>query len=93
MKTSLIIRNNHPSPGNTESPIQDKLKEKHAKTNINHIKKLNTKKLKPTREKQQIIYKAIPIRLSAYFLAETLQVRREWNDIFKAMKEKKKFNN
>jgi len=51
LKTSLIIRNNHPSPGNTESPIQDKLKEKHAKTNINHIKKLNTKKIKTNKRK------------------------------------------
>ena len=27
-----------------------------------------------------------PIRLSADFSAETLQVRREWHDIFKVMK-------
>ena len=29
-----------------------------------------------------------PIRLSADFLAETLQARREWHDIFKVMKGK-----
>ena len=29
------------------------------------------------KEKQQITYKGIPIRLTAYFLAETLQARRE----------------
>ena len=33
-------------------------------------------------------YKAKPIRLSADFSAETLQVRREWNDVFKVLKGK-----
>ena len=37
---------------------------------------------------QQTTYKGIPIRLSADFSAETLQVRREWQDIFKVMKGK-----
>ena len=41
--------------------------------------------LKATREKQQITYKGIPIRLSPDFSAETLQVRRDWQDIFKVM--------
>ena len=45
--------------------------------------------LKAAREKQQITYKGIPIRLSADFSAETLQVRREWHNIFKMMKGKK----
>ena len=44
--------------------------------------------LKATREKQQITYKGISIRLSADFSAETLQARREWHDIFKVMKGK-----
>ena len=44
--------------------------------------------LKAAREKQQITYKGIPIRLSADFSAETLQARREWQDILKVMKEK-----
>ena len=44
------------------------------------------KLLKAAREKRQIIYKGIPIRLSADFSAETLQARREWHDIFKVMK-------
>ena len=39
--------------------------------------------LKATREKQQITYKGIPIRLSADFSAETLQTRRKWHDTFK----------
>ena len=44
--------------------------------------------LKGTREKQQITYKGIPIRLSEDFSAKTLQARREWHNIFKVMKGK-----
>ena len=44
--------------------------------------------LKAAREKKQITYKGIPIRLTADLSAETLQVTREWQDIFKGMKEK-----
>ena len=33
-------------------------------------------------------YKGTPIRLSADFSTETLQVRRDWHDIFKVMKRK-----
>ena len=44
--------------------------------------------LKAAREKQQITYKGIPIRLTADLSAETLQARREWQDIFKVMKGK-----
>ena len=50
--------------------------------------KFKEKILKAAREKQKITYKGIPIRLSAYFSAETLQTRREWQDILKVMKEK-----
>ena len=46
------------------------------------------KLLRATREKQQITYKGIPIRLSADFSAETLQARREWHNIIQVMKEK-----
>ena len=43
--------------------------------------------LKAAREKQQVIYKGIPISLTAYDLsAETLQTRRKWQDIIKVMK-------
>ena len=44
--------------------------------------------LKAAREKQQITYKGIPIRLTADLSAETLQAIREWQDIFKVMKGK-----
>ena len=46
--------------------------------------------LKAAREKHQITYKGNPICLTADLSAETLQARREWQDIFKVLKEKKK---
>ena len=42
--------------------------------------------LKAAREKQQVTYKGNPIHLTADLSAETLQVRREWQDIFKVLK-------
>ena len=54
--------------------------------------------LKAAREKQQITHKGIPIRIIAdlsfflsfffFFLVETLQAIKEWQDILKVMKEK-----
>ena len=46
------------------------------------------KRLKAASENQQITYKGIPIRLTSDLSTETLQARREWQDIFKVMKEK-----
>ena len=43
--------------------------------------------LKAARENPQITYQGIPIRLSVDFSAETLQVRREWHNIFRIIKE------
>ena len=50
--------------------------------------KYKEKILKTAREKHQITYKGIPIRLTADLSAEMLQARREWHDIFKVMKGK-----
>ena len=44
--------------------------------------------LKAARERKKITYKGKPIKLSSDFSAETLQARREWHDIFNAMKQK-----
>ena len=44
--------------------------------------------LKAAREKQQVTYKGNPILLRADLSAETLQARREWQDIFKVLKRK-----
>ena len=80
------------SPRNTESPIQDKSKGKHVKTYINQTIKIKYKEkiLKAEREKQQITYKGILTKLTADLSAETLQARREWQDIFKVVKGEKK---
>ena len=44
--------------------------------------------LKATRENQEVTYKGNPICLTADISAETLQARRKWQDIFKALKGK-----
>ena len=44
--------------------------------------------LKAAREKKQVTYKGNPIHLTADLSAETLQGRREWQDIFKVLKRK-----
>ena len=44
--------------------------------------------LKAAREKQLVTYTGAPIRLSADFSTETLQARREWQEIFQLMKSK-----
>ena len=67
-----------------QSPMQDKPKEKHTRTHTNQTNRLNTKKdLRAAREKQQVTYMGSPICLTADLSAETLQARREWQDIFK----------
>ena len=43
--------------------------------------------LKASREKQHITHKGIPIRITADLSLEILQVRREWQDILRIMKE------
>ena len=53
-------------------------------TKIKHKEQI----LKATNEKQQITHKRIPIRITADLSTETLQARREWQDILKVMKEK-----
>ena len=50
--------------------------------------KYKEKILKAARGKQQKTYQGIPIRLTADLSTETLQARREWQDIFKVMKGK-----
>ena len=50
--------------------------------------KYEVKILKAAREKQKITNKGIPIRLTANLSAETLQARKEWQDILKVIKGK-----
>ena len=44
--------------------------------------------LEAAREKGTVTYKGVPIRLSADFSKETLQVRRGWKEVFQVMKGK-----
>ena len=44
--------------------------------------------LKEAREKETVIYKGVPIRLSADFSKETLQARRCWKEVFEVVKDK-----
>ena len=53
-------------------------------TKTKHIERI----LKAARKKQQVTYRGIPICLTADLSAETLQARREWQDIFKVLKGK-----
>ena len=53
-------------------------------TEIKHKERI----LKAAKEKQQVTYKGKSIRLTADLSAETRQARREWQDIFKVLKEK-----
>ena len=42
--------------------------------------------LKAALEKKSVTYRGVPIRLSAHFSKETLQAKRDWQEIFKVMK-------
>ena len=44
--------------------------------------------LKAARVKETVTYKGVPIRLSADFSKETLQARKNWQEVFKVMKSK-----
>ena len=70
------------------------IKRKPKRPTLRHIiikmKKFQDKEriLKAAREKQDITYKGAPIRLADDFSMETLQARREWQEIFQVMKSK-----
>ena len=44
--------------------------------------------LKTAREKKTVTYKGVPVRLSADFSKENLQIRRGWKEVFEVMKGK-----
>ena len=44
--------------------------------------------LEAAREKDTVTYKGVPIRLSADFSKETIQARRDWQEVFQVMKGK-----
>ena len=46
------------------------------------MQKVKGRILKATREKKLVTYRGVPVRLSADFSKETLQARRDWQEIF-----------
>ena len=54
------------------------------------LPKINQKEriLEAAREKETVTYKGVAIRLSSDFSKETLQARRDWQDVFQVMKGK-----
>uniref|UniRef100_A0A8D0UHA1 L1 transposable element RRM domain-containing protein n=1 Tax=Sus scrofa TaxID=9823 RepID=A0A8D0UHA1_PIG len=92
-----IIIGNFPNLKDTEFKIQEAQRAPN-KLNPNRptpsyiiikMAKIDKEKiLKAAREKQSVNYKGTSIRLSADFSTETLQERREWQEIFKEMKGK-----
>uniref|UniRef100_A0A8D0RQU5 L1 transposable element RRM domain-containing protein n=1 Tax=Sus scrofa TaxID=9823 RepID=A0A8D0RQU5_PIG len=89
-----IMSENVPNLKETDIKIQkaqgapNKLNPKRTTPRHVIIKTAKVRILKAAREKQSINYKGTPIRLSADFSTETLQARREWQDIFKVLKGK-----
>ena len=63
---------------------------KHPKTHINQINKDQTQRTNNKSSKGETTNnkKGIPIRIKADLSIETLQARREWQDILQVMKEK-----
>ena len=82
--------NRYPDTESTEGPKQDEPKQTYTKTYYNKNAKIKDKAriLKAAREKQRFLYKGTSIRVSADFSTETLQARREWQNILKVLKEK-----
>ena len=72
-------------------PYRINLRRKMPKYTLIKLTKTKHKKriLKAAREKQQVTYKGNPIYLTADLSAETLQARREWQDIFKSTEREK----
>ena len=61
---------------------------KHPKTHISQINKDQTQRTNIKSSKGEMTtHKGIPIRITADLSIETLQARREWQDILKVMKE------
>ena len=80
-----------PSPKNSGSPKQDKPKAKHPKAHINQINKDQTQRtnIKSSKGKTTNNTEGDSSKDNSYLSIETLQDRREWQDILKVMKENK----
>ena len=97
-KFEEIIRENFPhhgkgniqsSPRGSKSPYRINSR-RNTRYTLIKLRKTKHKEriIKATREKEQVTCNGNPIRLIADFSAETLQARREWQDIFKVLQGK-----
>ena len=78
------------SPRGTKSPYRIHPRRNMPRNTLIKLTKTKHKEriLKAARERQQVTYKGNAICLTADLSAETLQARREWQDIFKVLKGK-----
>ena len=72
-----------------KSPKQVKPKLKHPKTHINQINQDQTQRanIKSSKGNATKTHKGIPTRITVDLSIETLQARKEWQDVLKVMKE------
>lgn len=83
--------NELPNTRSSNDSNQNVFREAHTKTPYNQTAKSHRKRdnlERSKRKKQFITFKGAPIRLLVNFSAETLQAKREWDDIFKESNEK-----
>lgn len=66
----------------------NKLKEIFSKTQYNKTIKNPRQRISKAAREKLVTYKGTPILLPADFSAETSRARREWDDMFKELKEK-----
>ena len=78
------------NPRGAKSPTQVKPKEKHTETHTNQTNKYETqrKNIKSNKGKAASGIQGKPLHLRPDLSAETLQARREWQDIPKVLKGK-----
>ena len=91
MKTSLIwLREDPIKSRKRRVPYRINPKRNMPRHILIKLSKINYKEkiLKTAKEKQQLTYKGIPIRLTADLSGETVQAKRERQDILKVIKGK-----
>ena len=84
---NLMRGKSHTNPGSSEGPNQEELKETQYRNIIFKMAKLK-ENLKGSKKNREVTCKGSPIRLTADISIETLQARREWQEIFQVMKSK-----
>ena len=91
--SQINVRHQTTDPGSSENTKQDKC---HKKSTPRHIifklQKIKDKEklLKGARGKKYLSYRGTKLRITFDFCSETMQARREWSDIFKMLRKKKK---